>query len=55
MNIIPTNVYNAITEAYCKSMNCGIPRETCLSLGKCEECDNFEKELTKIDNDKRGH
>lgn len=52
MNIIPINVYNAITKAYCKSMNCGVPREICLSLGKCEECSNFEKELTKIDNDK---
>ena len=53
MNNIPSDIYNAITSAYCKSMDCGIPRDTCISLGKCDKCDIFEKELTKIDNAER--
>lgn len=53
MDNIPSDIYVAITEAYCKSMNCGIPRDTCLSLGKCEQCDAFERELTKIKNNER--
>ena len=50
---IPSDIYVAITKAYCKSMNCGISRDTCLSLGKCEQCDAFERELTKIKNNER--
>lgn len=53
MRNIPIDIYRAITEAYCKSMNCDIPRDTCMSLGKCDKCDNFERELTKINNAKR--
>lgn len=53
MNNIPSDIYKAITSAYCKSMGCGISRDTCISLGKCDNCDIFEKELTKIDNAER--
>lgn len=55
MNNIPSDIYKLITQAYCDSMKCGIPRDTCLSLGKCEECENFERKLTEIDNVERGN
>jgi hypothetical protein len=53
MDNIPSDIYVAITKAYCKSMNCGIPGDTCLSLGKCAQCDVFERELTKIKKNER--
>lgn len=30
---------------FCKHCGCGIPRETCTSLGTCDEHDNFKKRI----------
>lgn len=35
----------ASREAYCESKGCNIPRDTCLSLGTCEDYDKFKHKL----------
>lgn len=32
-------------EIFCKNCGCNIPRDTCVSLGTCDNHDNFRSEL----------